>query len=46
MTAFQVGEITGRLGFTPRFVVAVMVQGDWFTKGRGHIDCPAGWERW
>ena len=29
-----------------REVVAVMVQREWFSKGRGHRECRPGWERW
>jgi hypothetical protein len=46
MTAFQVDDKTQGARRTPYFVVAVMVQGAWFSKGRGHESCLSGWEDW
>ena len=46
MTAFQIGERgRNRGGWSPHFVVQVMVQRDWFAKGPGHEPCSPGWER-
>jgi hypothetical protein len=51
MTAFQLAERAARRGaeLTPMFVVAVMVQRRWFSKGGYpyHGSCSAsGWEKW
>jgi hypothetical protein len=47
MTAFQVVESDPAKSIrTPYYVTAVMVQGAWFSKGRGHESCPSGWEDW
>ena len=47
MTAFQVVESDpSRSHRTPFNVTSVMVQGEWFSKGWGHMKCPSGWEDW
>lgn len=47
MTAFQVVESDpSRSHRTPFYVTVVMVQGAWFSTGRGHQRCDAGWENW
>jgi hypothetical protein len=47
MTAFNLDSSQGS-GVDPDLhrVVAVMVQREWFSKGRGHGACAPGWERW
>lgn len=47
MTAFQIAESRpASARRTPFYVTAVMVQGEWFSRGRGHERCTAGWEDW
>jgi hypothetical protein len=47
MTAFQVVESEPSKPYrTPYYVTSVMVQGAWFSTGRGHDRCPSGWENW
>jgi hypothetical protein len=47
MTAFNLRTIqTWQEAGEPRFVVSVMVQYEWFSKGPGHRECRPGWQRW